>query len=163
MATSKTNFQVWNACEKCGVYKIATLLGIPRGLSLNLGWDKCDVWLVDQWVPFSLCAFVCLSVDSTLRALIWLSLMHVWLLCSFEALTCWLYWLILLFVLTYCIFLLYDYSTHHDLYILIVAYLVHYGILIFFSAMYYLDHLWACYSFLLDTHLIYHVSSFACT
>ena len=87
MATSKTNFQVGNACEKCEVYKMATLLGITRGLSLNLGWDKCDVWLVDQWVPFSLCAFVCLIVDSSLRDLIWLSLMHVWLLCSFEALT----------------------------------------------------------------------------
>ena len=140
---------------------MATPLGITKRSSLNLGWGKCGVWLVDQWVPLSLCAYVCLSFDSTLRALIWLSLLHVQLLCSFEAWTYWLYCLILLIVLTYWLSLLYDYFAHSDSYIIIVAYLTHHDILIFF-AIYYLDNLWACYSFLLDTYLIYHVSYLVC-
>ena len=32
--------------------------GNIRGSSLNLGWSKCGIWLVDQWVPTSVC--VCL-------------------------------------------------------------------------------------------------------
>ena len=44
-------------------------LGIIRGSSLNLRWSKCGVWLVDQWVPTSLCVCVCLTIDCTLRAL----------------------------------------------------------------------------------------------
>ena len=98
-------------------------LGITKRSSLNLGWGKCSVWLVDQWVPPSLCAYVCLSFDSTLRALIWLSLLHVQLLCSFEAWTYWLYCLILLIVLTYWLSLLYDYFAHSDSYIIIVHWL----------------------------------------
>ena len=54
---------------KCGVHKMATSLGITRGSSLNISWGKCGVWLVDQWVPTSLCAFVCLTINYTLRAL----------------------------------------------------------------------------------------------
>ena len=46
-----------------------TLLGITRGSNLNLGWDKYGFWFVDQWVPTFLCAFVCLIVDYTLKAL----------------------------------------------------------------------------------------------
>ena len=48
---------------------MATPLGIIRGSSLNLRWGKSGVWLVDQWVPTSLCACVCLTVDYTLRPL----------------------------------------------------------------------------------------------
>ena len=48
---------------------MATPLGIIRGSSLNLRWSKCGVWLVDQWVPTSLCVCVCLTIDCTLRAL----------------------------------------------------------------------------------------------
>ena len=44
-------------------------IGITRGSSLNLIWGKCSVWLVNQWVPTFLCAFVYLTVDCTLRAL----------------------------------------------------------------------------------------------
>ena len=56
-------------CAKYGVHKMETPLGITRGSSLNLGWGKCGVWLVDQWVPTSLCVFVCLTVDCTLKVL----------------------------------------------------------------------------------------------
>ena len=52
---------------KCGVHKMATPLGIARGFNLNVSWGKCGIWLVDQWVPISLCAFVCLTTDCTLR------------------------------------------------------------------------------------------------
>ena len=55
--------------HKCGVYKMATSLGATRGSNLNLWWSKCGVWLVDQWVPISFWASVCLTVDYTLRAL----------------------------------------------------------------------------------------------
>ena len=51
--------------------------------------------------------------------------MHAWLLYSFEALTCWLYWLIFSLILTYWLSLLYDHSAHLDMYILLVAYLIH--------------------------------------
>ena len=95
---------------KYGVHKMMTALGITKGLSLNLGWDKCDVWLVDQWVLLSLCAFVCLSVNGILRVLIWwLSMFHAWLLYLFEILTCWLYWSSLLHILAWCYSLLYAY------------------------------------------------------
>ena len=53
---------------KCGVHKMETLLGPFWGSNLNLSWGKCGIWLVDQWVPTSLCVFVCLIVDCTLRA-----------------------------------------------------------------------------------------------
>ena len=49
----------------------------------------------------SLCVLVWLVVDYTLRALICLSVMHVWLLFSFMILTCWLHRLILLLALAY--------------------------------------------------------------
>ena len=55
--------------QKYRVHKMETLVGITRGLNLNLKWGKCGVWLVDHWVPTSLCAFVCLTVDYTLRVL----------------------------------------------------------------------------------------------
>ena len=48
---------------------MATLLGTTRGSNLNLRWSKCGVWLVDQWVPISLWASVCLTFDCTLRTL----------------------------------------------------------------------------------------------
>ena len=48
---------------------MVTPLGITRGSSLNINWGKCGVWLVDQWVPTSLCACVYLTIDYTLRAL----------------------------------------------------------------------------------------------
>ena len=54
---------------KCGVHKMATPLGITRGSSLNMSLGKCGIWLVNQRVPTSLCAFVCLIIDYTLRAL----------------------------------------------------------------------------------------------
>ena len=54
---------------KCGVHKMETPLGITRGSSLNFGSGNCGVWLVDQWVPTSLCVFVCLTIDCTLRVL----------------------------------------------------------------------------------------------
>ena len=43
--------------------------GSIRGSNLNLGWSKCGVWLVDQWVPTSLCVCVFLTIEYTLRAL----------------------------------------------------------------------------------------------
>ena len=63
---------------------MTTLLGITRGSSLNISWGKCCVWLVNQWVPTSLCACVCLTIDFTLRALsiiifdAWLVIVFVW-------------------------------------------------------------------------------------
>ena len=54
---------------KYEVHKMATLLGITRGSNLNLRWGNCGVWSIDQWVPTSLCASVCLTVDYTLRIL----------------------------------------------------------------------------------------------
>ena len=59
---------------------MATPLGMFRRLNLNLSWGKCGLWLVNQWIPFSLCVFVWLGIDYTLRALICLSMMHIWLL-----------------------------------------------------------------------------------
>ena len=116
--------------HKCGVHKMVTPLGITRGSSLNKSWGKCSIWLVDQWVPTSLCAFVCLTIYHTLKALdiiildvclvivfIWgidmliilidyfdyphiLTLLVVWLLCTFFLLliSFILIWLILLVV-----------------------------------------------------------------
>ena len=40
-----------------------------RGSSLNLSEGTYGIRLVDQWIT-PLCAFVCLSVDGTLRVLI---------------------------------------------------------------------------------------------
>ena len=59
---------------------MATPLGMFRRLNLNSSWGKCGIWLVNQWIPFSLCVFVWLGIDYTLRALICLSVMHIWLL-----------------------------------------------------------------------------------
>ena len=56
----------------------------------NVAFD----WLINGYP--SLRVFVWLGVDYALRALICLSLIHVWLLCSFVMLTCWLHRLILL-------------------------------------------------------------------
>ena len=114
--------------QKYGVHKMATPLGTTRGSNLNLRWSKCGVWLVDQWVPISLWASVCLTFDCTLRALNvigcmvgycvhlghwhadyadWLSWLRILmyrffcasLLYPFGILPCWLCWLIILFVL----------------------------------------------------------------
>ena len=42
----------WETHEpKCEVHKMATPLGIFKGSSLNLGWSKCGIWLVNQWMP----------------------------------------------------------------------------------------------------------------
>ena len=76
---------------KYGVNKMATPLRIFRGSNLNSSWGECGVWLVNQWIPLSMCL-----VDYTLRALICLSVIYVWLLCSFVMLICWLHRLILL-------------------------------------------------------------------
>ena len=59
---------------------MATPLGMFRRLNLNSSWGKCGLWLVNQWILFSLCVFVWLGIDYTLRALICLSVMHIWLL-----------------------------------------------------------------------------------
>ena len=60
----------WETHEpKCGVHKMATPPGKIRGSNLSLKLSKYGVWLVDQWVPTSLCARVYLIVDCTLRAL----------------------------------------------------------------------------------------------
>ena len=112
-------------CAKCGVHKMVTPLGITRGSSLNISWGKCGVWLVDQWcLPLIVFLFVWLFITHW-KLLISLSLMHAWFLYSFEALACWLYWLIFSLILTYGLSLLYDHSAHLDMYILLVAYLVH--------------------------------------
>ena len=92
--------------------------------------------------------------------LISLSLMHVWLLYSFEAWTYWLYWLILLFILTYWLSLLYDYSAHLDMYILVVAYLIHHDMIDSLGCI--LSWLsWSMLS-LLDIRLDNHISCLAC-
>ena len=66
----KTSLVVeWGHTWKKRVHKMATPLGITKGSSLNLGWGKCGIWLVGQWVPISFCAFVCLIIDYTLRTL----------------------------------------------------------------------------------------------
>ena len=56
---------------KCRVHKMATPLGMFRGSNLNSSWGKYDVWLVNQWVPLSFCVFLCMSVHSKLRVLMW--------------------------------------------------------------------------------------------
>ena len=79
MATPKTFQKIIFQNKKCHsirveshalkyeVHKMATPLGITRESRLNISWGKYGVWLVDQWVPTSLCVFVCLIVDYTLR------------------------------------------------------------------------------------------------
>ena len=109
--------------------------------NLNLSWGKCGVWLVGWWIP-SLCAFLCLSDHSILRALIgqfsmldyYIHLGH-WHVDDIDWWSC-LSWhidfaltIIILLTLT-CMFTL--------LYILFVLVLI-------LSFVYYLDHLWACY------------------
>ena len=90
-------------------------------------------WLCAAWLPFCY-------------------MMHAWLLCSFETLTYRLYRLILLPILAFWLFLLYDYLIHLDMCILIVACLIHLDMLIIF-VVYYLDHLWACYSYVYSSQL----------
>ena len=63
-----------------------------------------------------------------------------------------LYRLILLLILAFWLFLLYDYLIHLDMCILIVACLIHLDMLIIF-VVYYLDHLWACYSYVYSSQL----------
>ena len=86
-----------NTCEKCRVHKMATPMGITRGSSLNLGWGKYDVWLVDQWVPISLCLCMldCWSHIESFDMIIivaCLTIVFVWgidiLIISFDPLVC---------------------------------------------------------------------------
>ena len=57
-------------------------------------------------------------------------MMHIWLLCSFAILTCWLHQLILLLAcFNIRLFLLYDYLALLDMYILIFIYLIHIGMI----------------------------------
>ena len=35
--------------------QMVTPLGILRGSNLNSRWGECGVWLVDQWIPLSMC------------------------------------------------------------------------------------------------------------
>ena len=46
-----------NAHEKCGSIKWQLHYGLFRGSNLNSGWEKYNIWLVNQWIP-SCCAFV---------------------------------------------------------------------------------------------------------
>ena len=146
---------------KYGVHKMVTPLRIDRGSSLNIGWSKCGIWLVDQWVPTSLCACVCLRLlIAHWEVLVSLSFMHAWLLNSFEALACRLYWLIISFFLTHWLFLLYDHSTHLGMYIILIAYLIHFDMIDSFGCI--LSWLsWSMLSFL-DIHLDYHISCLSC-
>ena len=61
---------------------MATPLRITRGSSLNLRWGKCGVWMVDQRLLTSLCAFVCLIVYHTLRAFD-VTILDAWLVMVF--------------------------------------------------------------------------------
>ena len=85
-------------------------------------------WSINGYPPLFMRLFAWLLIAHW-ELLILLSLIHAWLLYSFEALTCWLYWLILLTILIYWLSLLYDYSAHLDTYILLVAYLVHFDMI----------------------------------
>ena len=96
-----------------------------QGSNLNLRWDKCGIWLVNQWVSTSFCALVCSITDCTLIALdiiildaclviifIWdiamlidylaclsiVTLILPWLLCSPH-----MYRLIIIYLLTWCV------------------------------------------------------------
>ena len=82
-------------------------------------------WSISGYLHLFVLQFAWLLVTHW-EFLISFSLMHAWLLYSFETLACWLYWLIISTILTYWFFLLYDYSTLLDMYILLVAYLIHF-------------------------------------
>ena len=143
---SKASFAI--ECEdivrKYGVHKMTTPLGKNRGSNLNSSWSKCGIWLVGWWIP-SLCAPLCLSDHSTLRILMW------W----FSILDCYIHlwhwhaddidWL------CSC----HDYSAHLDMYILLVAYLIHLDMIDSLGCI--LSWLsWSMLS-LLDIHLDYHI------
>ena len=85
-----------------------------RGSNLNLRWDKCGIWLVG-WLIHSLCVSLCLSVHSTLRILMWWFSMfdcyiHLW------------HWHPDDIDRFYSC---HDYSAHLNMYILLIAYLIH--------------------------------------
>ena len=126
----KVNFSLKNkSCYRVGMHlknigsQNGDSIGDHRGSSLNSSWGKYGVWLFNQWIPY-LYAFVYLSVDNTLKTLIWwLSMMLAQLLYSFEILTYWLYWLILLPILACCIFLFYAYCAYLSMMIDLVIWL----------------------------------------
>ena len=115
-----------------------------RKSNLNLRWDKSGIWLVG-WLIHSLCVSLCLSVHSRLRILMWWFSMfdcyiHLWhwhaydidQLCSFH-----------------------DYSAHLNMYILLVAYLIHLDMIDSLGCI--LSWLsWSMLS-LLDIHLDYYI------
>ena len=93
----KTSFTIeWERIEQnAGSKKWRLHWGILEGQTWtqvkgNVAFD----WSINGYP--SQCVLVWLVVDYTLRALICLSMIHVWLLCSFVMLTCWLHRLILL-------------------------------------------------------------------
>ena len=143
---------------KYGVHKMATPLGnfFFRGSNLNSSWEKCGVWLVDQWIPLFMCfcmigcwlhveSFDMFILDACLAIIVhwrcshvdyidWYSylpfivtLFVVWLSCfpghvyshfciSHSSWHDWFYLLyIILFISTYCLFLLYSYLAYHIL------------------------------------------------
>ena len=52
----KTSLVVeWERMWKTQVHKIATPLGMFRESNLNLSWGKCGVWLINHWIPLSMC------------------------------------------------------------------------------------------------------------
>ena len=135
---------------------MVTPLGIFKGSDLNSNWGECDIWLVDRWIPLSMCLgmigcwlhvesfdmficdtclasmFICdvdmliTSIDSLTYFSI-MTLLVVWLSCfprhiyshfgiSHSYWHDWFYLLyIILFISTYCLFLLYSYLAYHIL------------------------------------------------
>ena len=102
----------------------------------NVAFD----WSISGYLPLFMFLFPWLLITHW-ELLISLSLMHVWLLYSLETLACWLYRLIFSFILTYWLSLLYDYSAHLDMLLLILFILTWLILLI----VYYHDCYGACY------------------
>ena len=69
---------------------------------------------------------------------------HVWSLYPFGTLTWWWFWLIWLLVLAYWFCSSHDYPTHFDMYVHFVVSVICLGVDYLF--VYYLHHIWACYS-----------------
>ena len=141
----KTSFTIeWERIERnAGSTKSRLYWGV-WGSNLNLRWGKCGIWLVDWWIP-SLCVFLCLSDHSTLRILMW----------RFSMLDCyihlWLWHVDDIDRFCSC----HDYSTHLDMYILLVSYLIHLDMIDFLGCI--LSWLsWSMIS-LLDIHFDYHI------
>ena len=109
---------------KTRIHKMTTLLGMFRGSKLNSSWEKCDIWLVDQWILLSMCFGMigCWLHVESFDMFIRDACLVVMFICDIDMLTtsinsfaCFNIWF----------FLLYDYLAFLHMYILIFVYLIH--------------------------------------